>query len=108
MIAAGISAMMMLVAVVNHWFGRQGINWSAAISGLVDAHLTAVSVSHLVAEGQLSVDYSSIPILLALSTNTLMKFVVTLVSGGSVFAVRVAPGLVIMLACTWAAYVLLP
>lgn len=107
-IATGLSLMMVFVAAFNYWYGHKGINWSAAFSGFVDAHITAVSISNLVAQGQLNADYLRTPVLIALSTNTLMKLVVAVMSGGAPFSCRVIPGLVLMISATWTASLLFP
>jgi uncharacterized membrane protein (DUF4010 family) len=97
-----VSAVMILSAALNAWFGARGILLGAAVAGLADAHATAASAASLFAANKISLPDSVKPILLGLSTNTLMKAVVAIHSGGRTYAWRVVPGLVVMLASVWA------
>jgi len=49
-----------------------------------------------------------LPILVALSTNTITKAILCIYAGGFSFALRVVPGLVLMILTAWTVWWLLP
>jgi uncharacterized membrane protein (DUF4010 family) len=51
---------------------------------------------------------TALPILLALSTNTITKAVLCIYAGGFPFALRTVPGLVLMILVAWTVWWLLP
>jgi uncharacterized membrane protein (DUF4010 family) len=63
-----------------------------------------VSASSLVASGKLSASAAAIPVLAALSTNTVSKAVVAYVLGKRRYAVEVWVGLALMIAAAWGGY----
>lgn len=73
----------------------------AALTGLADAHATAASAASLMAANKISSAQAVGPILIGLTTNTLMKAVVAFRSGGIHYATRIVPGLVLMTAAVW-------
>nr|WP_271597798.1 DUF4010 domain-containing protein [Bradyrhizobium sp. CCBAU 45384] len=75
---------------------------SAAVAGLADTHSPAVAAAALAASGKINSSDAVAPVLAALSTNTLSKIVVGWVSGGRSFALRLIPGLVLVIAAAWA------
>lgn len=99
--AAVVAAVLVLSAGLSAWLGPRGTLLAAAATGLVDAHATAASVASLVAGGKLPLDAAPWPILVGLSTNTLMKAVVAFQAGGAAYAARIVPGLVLMIAAVW-------
>ena len=68
---------------------------------LSNAHATAASAASLFAAGKISSAEAVGPILIGLTTNTLMKAVVALKSGGIHYATLIVPGLVLMIAAVW-------
>ena len=106
---AGIIAVMLFVAAaLNAWLGKAGVLVAAAVSGFADTHSAAVSVASLVAAGKFAVHDSVLPILAALTTNTVSKAVVAIWTGGRGFAMRIIPGLAIVIGAAWAAVLLTP
>jgi uncharacterized membrane protein (DUF4010 family) len=99
--ALAIAVMLLASAALNDWFGERGVIAAAAVAGFADAHSVAVSVASLVASGKLSTHGSVIPVLAGLTTNTLAKMVVAVLSGGRRFALQVIPGLMLFLAAAW-------
>jgi uncharacterized membrane protein (DUF4010 family) len=75
---------------------------AAALAGLIDTHSAAISVASLVASEKMSAVDAVFPILAGLSTNTASKMIVAGISGGRSFALRVIPGLVIVVLAAWA------
>ncbi len=88
-------------AALDHWFGLRGALASTAIAGFIDVHAASVSAATLAVNGALSVDDAALPIVLALSTNTVSKMVMAISAGQRDFAVRVATGLTLIAAAAW-------
>jgi uncharacterized membrane protein (DUF4010 family) len=96
-----ISLVLLLSAGINSWLGPQGLAISTGITGLVDAHATAASVASLTHAGKLGIEQAIWPVLIGLTTNSLMKIVVAIKAGGTSYAWRVAPGVVLMTIAVW-------
>lgn len=96
-----ISLAILFAAFLNNWLGVQGLNISTAATGLVDTHAAAVSVASLVSAHKISSQQAIMPVLIGLSSNTLMKAIVAYKSGGFQYASRIIPGLVLMIAAVW-------
>ena len=96
-----ISLAILFAAFLNNWLGVQGLNISTAATGLVDAHAAAVSVASLVSAQKITSQQAVWPVLIGLSSNTLMKAIVAYKSGGVQYASRIVPGLVLMIAAVW-------
>lgn len=101
-LAAILSMIVLIAAALRQAFGENGVIVGAAIAGLADTHAAAVSVASLVASEKMPAGEAAIPILAALSTNTISKIVVASTSGNRAFAYRVVPGLVLLIAGAWA------
>lgn len=101
-----ITVISWLAAALLAWHGEHGVVLATAIGGFADAHSSAISTGSLAASGRLPVDHVAIPVLAALSTNTLSKAVVAWSSGGRDFFLRVVPGQIAVLAALWAGLLL--
>jgi uncharacterized membrane protein (DUF4010 family) len=103
--ALGFATLVGVVLVVsgglNAWLGAPGMLLGAAITGLADAHATAASAASLVAANKISSAEAVTPILVGLTTNTLMKGIVAFKSGGADYAIRIVPGLVLLIVAVW-------
>ena len=99
--AATLGAILLASAALRAWFGTAGTVVAAALAGLVDAHAAAVSAAALVASGHMPAQDAVVPILVGLSTNTVTKVILTCTSGGRAFAVRVLPGLALVIVAAW-------
>lgn len=102
LLALTLSGVLMLSAGLRDAFGEIGLLVSAAVAGFADTHSPAVAAATLAASGKISSADAVAPILAALSTNTLSKIVVGWVSGGRSFALRLIPGLVLVIVAAWA------
>lgn len=100
-LAVTVTAVVFASAAVNALFGKRGLIAAAAIAGFGDAHSAAVSVASLVTAGKITVKDATVPIFAALTTNTLTKAVLSFTAGGRGFALRVAPGLILMMVPLW-------
>jgi uncharacterized membrane protein (DUF4010 family) len=97
-----LSCMMVTAAALQEWLGEKGLILVAALAGFVDTHSAAISVATLVASGKMTAADTALPILAGLSTNTISKLVLAVTSGGRSFAVRVIPGLILVVLAAWA------
>ncbi|MEI7873152.1 MAG: DUF4010 domain-containing protein [Alphaproteobacteria bacterium] len=100
--AALLSAILVASAALDDWFGNAGLLAVTSLAGLADTHSAAVSVASLVASNKLDANAAIVPILAAVTTNTLTKMIFAVTAGGTAFAVRVIPGLLLVLAAAWA------
>ena len=82
--------------------GDAGLAVGVALAGLADVHAAAISVAALVAAGNIAPEDAVIPVLAALTANTLTKGVLAVVAGRWRYAVQVWPGLALVLAAAWA------
>jgi len=98
--ATTVSAVMLLAAL-QQWLGKEGVIATAAIAGFADTHSTAVAVASLVAAGKLSVNEAVLPILASLTTNTITKAVLAVLSGNWRFISAIIPGLVLVILAAW-------
>ena len=87
-------------------FGRGGVAATAMLSGLVDAHASMASIASLVKAGLLPLEASAVPVLLAISSNSLSKCALAWFSGGRLFAAHVIPGQVLLMLAMWAGLLL--
>ncbi|MGK7062737.1 MgtC/SapB family protein [Bradyrhizobium sp. 1050_B9_N1_2] len=101
LLALTLSGVLLLSAALREAFGEIGLVVSAAVAGLADTHSPAVAAATLAASGKINPADAAAPVLAALSTNTLSKIVVGWVSGGRSFALRLIPGLIIVIAAAW-------
>ncbi|MDT8904193.1 Uncharacterized membrane protein, DUF4010 family [Pseudomonas sp. NFACC09-4] len=92
-------------AMLDH-FGQTGVILTAIFSGLADAHASIASIASLAKAGLLSLDGSAVPVLMALSTNSLSKCAVAWLSGGRRFAGYVIPGQVLVTLAWWSGLLL--
>jgi uncharacterized membrane protein (DUF4010 family) len=88
-----LSLMMILIVVMQEKLGIQGVNIAAFLSGLVDGHASAISFSEMVALKKMSVEKALLPILIGLSSNTLFRSLLSLLSGNRLYFTRVAGAL---------------
>jgi uncharacterized membrane protein (DUF4010 family) len=100
--ALTVSVILVVSAALQQWYGEKGVLAAAALAGFVDTHSAAISVASLVASGKLAPSDALLPIVAGLSTNTVSKMVVATIAGGRAFALRVIPGLIIVVAAAWA------
>jgi len=100
--ALTLSCIMVAAAALQECFGENGIILAAALAGFVDTHSAAISVASLVASGKMTAADAVPPILAGLSTNTISKLVLAGTGGGLSFALRVIPGLILVMLAAWA------
>ena len=101
--ATAFVLVMLLVAWLQRSFGPTWALGGVVIGGFADAHSTAASVGSLAAQGQLPPGLAAIAIGLIVTTNTLSKLGFARAGGGAYF-LRLAPGLVLLVAAFWASW----
>jgi uncharacterized membrane protein (DUF4010 family) len=99
--AALLSAILLASQAMNEWFGGNGITATAAIAGLASVDPAAISVATLASAGKITAEDAAVPILIALSANTLTKAALCFSAGSRGFALRVVPGLILMVLAAW-------
>ncbi len=97
-----LALILMAAAALQEWLGNTGIILAAALAGLVNTHAAAISVALLVASGKITAADAVLPILIGISTNSIVRMVLAHVGGGRDFAVRVVPGLILVVLAAWA------
>lgn len=100
--AATLAVILIASAALQNWFGEAGILLAAGAAGLADTHSAAISVATLVAAGKIDVAHATFPILVGMTTNTVTKIVMAVTNGDRAFALRVVPGLLLVIAAAWA------
>jgi uncharacterized membrane protein (DUF4010 family) len=96
-----LAVILVISAALQVRFGGAGVLLAAVVAGLVDTHAAAISVATLVASGKVTPQDAVVPILAALTSNTLSKIIMAVTSGGWAFTVRVVPGLVLVALAAW-------
>lgn len=100
--AGMLSIILVASAALQDWYGNTGVLAVAGLAGLADTHSAAISVASLVASDKLGAQAAVVPILAAITTNSLTKMIFAVTGGGTAFALRVIPGLVVVVAAVWA------
>jgi uncharacterized membrane protein (DUF4010 family) len=100
-LAATLAVIMVASAGLQAWLGETGVVIAAGAAGLADAHSASVSVASLETTRRITADQAIVPVLTALSTNTLTKMVLAFTGGSRAFALYVVPGLVLVVAAAW-------
>lgn len=101
-LALTLSGILVISATLRENFGEIGVIVGAALAGFADTHSAAVSIASLVASGKMSPADAVSPILAALSTNTVSKIIAAWTSGGRSYALRLIPGLILVISAAWA------
>ena len=101
LLAATLAIVLLGAAALRTWLGERGLFVAAAVAGFADVHATAVSIAAQVAAGKLAAGDACVPILIGFSTNSVTKIILATASGSKAFALRVVPGLIMVLAAAW-------
>ncbi|EJL04426.1 MULTISPECIES: DUF4010 domain-containing protein [Pseudomonas] len=101
MVTLTMTGITVLSSAMLDTFGQAGVVVTAIFSGLADAHASTASIASLAKAGLLPFDGVTVPVLMALSSNSLSKCVVAWLSGGRGFAGYVVPGQVLLTLAMW-------
>ena len=94
---AMLTVILLFAAIMRHWLGTSSLVWVLGLSGFADAHAAAASVAQLVTAGHVQVQPALFAILAAMCTNSLAKCLIAIARGGRPYALRVVPGIVLMM-----------
>ena len=106
MVTLMMTGITVLSSAMLDGFGQAGVIVTAIFSGLADAHASTASIASLAKAGLLPFNAIAVPVLMALSANSLSKCVVAWLSGGRGFAGYVIPGQVLVTLAMWAGLLL--
>ena len=102
--ACVIAVVLIAAAGLKVWFGQAGLIAASAMAGLVDVHAAAISVTTLTLTDAISTEQAVIPILVALTVNSVSKAIMAVVSSTRLFASYIIAGLVIQMTAVWLAW----
>jgi uncharacterized membrane protein (DUF4010 family) len=106
--AAMLTAVLLASRAMNEWLGASGVAATAALAGLVSVDPAAISVATMARAGKIATSDAALPILIALSANTITKAILTITAGSFGFALRVLPGLALVIMAAWTGWWLWP
>jgi len=89
---------LLLVKISALWQGTHGIYLASALAGIGDASAISLSVAKLFSKGELSLSATAVAILIAVTVNAFVKWILALVNGTREFAFWLGGGLISMLA----------
>lgn len=93
-----LAGVMLLAAWLRSVLGESSAIWVLGASGLVDVHAAAASAAQLESAASIASTQAEYGLLAAFGANSLLKCLMAWLKGGSAYALRVAPGIVLMLA----------
>ncbi len=100
----GFAALLAALTAISAWMsaalGNTAVWLTSAVAGFADIHAAAAAALSLAGSGAVQDDALPLLILIAASTNTVSKIVASF-AGGSTFALRVAPSLIIIALAAW-------
>lgn len=105
--AAMIAIVLIVSAALKVWLGQKGLIIASGIAGIADSHSPSISVATLAAAGSISSLDTVIPILTALSVNSLSKAIMAFINGSKQYAMYVILGLILQIFGLWAGWWLL-
>ncbi len=100
-LAALIAVMLLGSAALRAWAGEAGVMVGALVAGFADAHSPAISIASLVAGAKMAPSEAVLPILMAVTSNTVSKLAMARGMGGQGFLLRIIPGVVAPVAAAW-------
>lgn len=102
-LAVMIGVMLVTAAALRSWLGETGVTVGAVVAGFADAHSPVISIASLVASAKMTSHEAVLPILAAVTSNTVAKIIMAAGVGSRGFVLRLTPGIVASIAATWAA-----
>jgi uncharacterized membrane protein (DUF4010 family) len=105
--AALLTAVTAAVSLVSRYLGDVAAGVTAAVAGAFDVHAAVASTLSLAAGGKTAAAAVRLPVLAALSANTVSKVVAAFASGGLAYGTQVGVGLILTLVGAWAPLIFL-
>ena len=93
---SAVGTVLLVSAAALDRLGHAALGATLALSGFADVHAAAASAAQLVAAGQAPLAIAVSGVAMALATNSISKLVLAWVTGGRGYALRLLPGLVLM------------
>ncbi len=106
LLAVVLSAVLVITGALNDLIGVRGVTLGTAVAGFADSQSAAASAAALADSGKITPASAAVPVLAALSTNTISKAVFAWGAGTRRYAVEVWIGLAIVLAAAWGGWAL--
>ncbi len=103
-----VTGVLFVSAALNHWLGARGAITAAVLTALAESHAAVATVANLFAGDVLTTTEARWAVIGLLGASALSKSILAFVSGGPRYGVRVALGLVAMVAAAALATWLLP
>jgi uncharacterized membrane protein (DUF4010 family) len=100
-LAAIMATMLVAAAGLKERVGETGVVLGAVLAGFIDTHAAAISIASLAATAKIAAKEATLPILLAMSCNTISKAVLALGAGSLRYALCVLPGLALSMGAAW-------
>lgn len=100
-VAAASAVLSIAGATLDAWIGATGAIGVSAVAGFVDAHASTPSIASLHRQGAIGTNETTVAIIAALSTNTVSKILVAVVTRSRPFALRVGAAVVAIAASAW-------
>lgn len=101
-LAATLAVILLGSAALQAWLGQAGVVIASGVAGFADTHSAAVSAAQLASVQRITAEQAVLPVLAALTTNTVTKIVLAFTGGNRAFALSVVPGLLLVVAAAWA------
>jgi uncharacterized membrane protein (DUF4010 family) len=95
---------LLISALLTQWLGDRGLMLAAGVAGFTDAHAAAISSASLAASGRTQAEFAALAVLVAFTTNTISKTTVAFSLGDRSYAYTLTPGLILMAAAAWGAW----
>lgn len=101
--AVTLTAFTATVSLASQYFGNTAASAAAALAGAFDVHAAAASTLSLAMSGKIPMAAVRLPVLAALSANTVSKLVAAFAVGGRTYGSQVGLGLILTLLGAWTA-----
>lgn len=96
-----VSIVLFIATIVTKYFGSTAVLFVAGLAGFVDAHSASFSVASLASHGEIDIKTAALGVLIAFSTNALLKVVAAALGGNRKFFLWVSFGVVLSVAAAW-------
>lgn len=99
--AGSVGLTLVVAGLLQRALGSAGLAVGVGLGGFVNSQSAAVSAAALSAAGDITPQAAVLPIMLAISASIVTRAVVSYLAGGRAYALRVVPGLALVMAAGW-------
>lgn len=96
-----LGTMMVCIGFAKEMFGANGVYLAALLSGFVDGHASAVTLSEMTTLHKLPFETALVAILLSLTSNSISRCLFAGLSHDWLFCTKLAGALMLTLGCSW-------